>query len=206
MKYIRNTAGYTWTDCKTNTEIAKELNTTPVLDKIQDYRMKLDTTCQQNTLWPVTQDNKQQQTKSKNQGRPMKRLLDVRDQNKSSSDPAPWQLDDDDDDIEMDFKKKGDGKAWTGFIWLMTGTAVIYNPHDTVQHPHKHWMFSNMAAWYSVLWNLKVTPLDFGTDHWHHKYQCFRLSTDILPSSPLDHVKQPKAHATNEGCCYQHLW
>ena len=50
MKYIRNTAGYTWTDCKTNTEIAKELNTTPVLDKIQDYRMKLDTTCQQNTL------------------------------------------------------------------------------------------------------------------------------------------------------------
>jgi len=35
----------------------------------------------------------------------------------------------------MDFKKKGDGKAWTGFIWLMTGTAVIYNPHDTVQHP-----------------------------------------------------------------------
>jgi hypothetical protein len=24
MKYIRNTAGYTWTDYKTNTEIAKE--------------------------------------------------------------------------------------------------------------------------------------------------------------------------------------
>jgi len=33
MKYIRNTAGYTWTDYKTNTEIAKELNVTPVLDK-----------------------------------------------------------------------------------------------------------------------------------------------------------------------------
>jgi hypothetical protein len=30
-------AGYTWTDHKTNTEIAKELNITPVLDKIQDY-------------------------------------------------------------------------------------------------------------------------------------------------------------------------
>ena len=37
MKYIRNTAGYTWTDYKTNTEIAKELNITPVLDKIQYY-------------------------------------------------------------------------------------------------------------------------------------------------------------------------
>jgi hypothetical protein len=32
MKYIRNTAGYTWTDYETNTENAKELNITPVLD------------------------------------------------------------------------------------------------------------------------------------------------------------------------------
>jgi len=36
MKYLRNTAGYTWTDCKTNTEIAKEISLTPVLDKIQE--------------------------------------------------------------------------------------------------------------------------------------------------------------------------
>jgi hypothetical protein len=32
MKYISSKAGYTWTDYKRNTEIAKELNTTPVLD------------------------------------------------------------------------------------------------------------------------------------------------------------------------------
>ena len=32
------TAGYTCTDHKTNTEIAKELSITPVLDKIQEYR------------------------------------------------------------------------------------------------------------------------------------------------------------------------
>jgi hypothetical protein len=37
IKYMR-TVGYTWTDHKTNTEIAKELNITPVLDKIQDYK------------------------------------------------------------------------------------------------------------------------------------------------------------------------
>jgi hypothetical protein len=30
MKYKRKTAGYTWTDDKTNTDIAKELNITPV--------------------------------------------------------------------------------------------------------------------------------------------------------------------------------
>jgi hypothetical protein len=35
---MRKTAGFTWTDYKTNKEIAKELNITPVLDKIQDYR------------------------------------------------------------------------------------------------------------------------------------------------------------------------
>jgi hypothetical protein len=37
MKCMRITAGYTWT-YKTNTEIAEELNITPVLDKIQDYK------------------------------------------------------------------------------------------------------------------------------------------------------------------------
>jgi hypothetical protein len=40
MKYMRTTDSYTWTDHKTNTDIAKELNTTPVLDKIQGYKRK----------------------------------------------------------------------------------------------------------------------------------------------------------------------
>jgi hypothetical protein len=35
---MRRTVGYTWTDHKTKTEIAKELNITPLLDKIQDYK------------------------------------------------------------------------------------------------------------------------------------------------------------------------
>jgi hypothetical protein len=43
MKYTRRTAGYTWTDYKTNREIAKELNITPVLDKIQDYTIGYNT-------------------------------------------------------------------------------------------------------------------------------------------------------------------
>jgi len=30
------TAGYTWTDYKTNTQIAKELKITSILDKIQE--------------------------------------------------------------------------------------------------------------------------------------------------------------------------
>jgi len=29
MKYMRKTTGHTWTDYRTNTEIAKGLNTTP---------------------------------------------------------------------------------------------------------------------------------------------------------------------------------
>ena len=32
MKYIRRRAGYTWTDYKTNAQIAKELKITPILD------------------------------------------------------------------------------------------------------------------------------------------------------------------------------
>jgi hypothetical protein len=37
-KYMRRTAGYTWTDYKTNTQIAKELIITPILDKLLEYK------------------------------------------------------------------------------------------------------------------------------------------------------------------------
>jgi len=36
IKYMRRTAGYTWTDYKTNTQITKELKVTPILDKLLD--------------------------------------------------------------------------------------------------------------------------------------------------------------------------
>ena len=38
MKYMRRTAGYTRTDYKTNTQITKELNITPILDKLLEYK------------------------------------------------------------------------------------------------------------------------------------------------------------------------
>jgi len=38
MKYIRRTAGYTWTDYKTNAQIAKELKITPILDNYWNTR------------------------------------------------------------------------------------------------------------------------------------------------------------------------
>jgi len=38
MKYMRRTAGYTWTDYKTNAQIAKELKITPILDNLLEYK------------------------------------------------------------------------------------------------------------------------------------------------------------------------
>jgi hypothetical protein len=38
MKYIRRTAEYTWTDYKTNKQIAEELKVTPILDKLLEYK------------------------------------------------------------------------------------------------------------------------------------------------------------------------
>jgi hypothetical protein len=38
MKYMRRTAGYIWTDYKTNTQITKELKITPILDKLLEYK------------------------------------------------------------------------------------------------------------------------------------------------------------------------
>jgi len=38
MKYMRRTAGQTRTDYKTNTQIAKELKVTPILDRLLEYK------------------------------------------------------------------------------------------------------------------------------------------------------------------------
>jgi len=38
MKYMRRTAGYIWTDYKTNEQITKELKITPILDKLLEYK------------------------------------------------------------------------------------------------------------------------------------------------------------------------
>jgi len=38
IKYMRRTAGYTWTNYKTNAQIAKELKITPILDKLLGYK------------------------------------------------------------------------------------------------------------------------------------------------------------------------
>jgi hypothetical protein len=38
MKYMRGTAGYIWTDYKTNAQITKELKITPILDKLLEYK------------------------------------------------------------------------------------------------------------------------------------------------------------------------
>jgi hypothetical protein len=38
MDMNMRTAGYIWTDYKTNTQIAKELKITPILDKLLEYK------------------------------------------------------------------------------------------------------------------------------------------------------------------------
>jgi hypothetical protein len=77
MKYMR-TVGYTWIYYKTNTQIAKELKMTPLLDKLLEYKRN----------W-IQHINKMPRNRSprvmkhycrtgrRNYGRPLKRLLDT---------------------------------------------------------------------------------------------------------------------------------
>ena len=59
---------------------------------------------------PYTVDNKKLQTKSRrNQERPLKKLLDVRNTNGSTSGPVPWELHHDDDDDDDDDDDGGGG-------------------------------------------------------------------------------------------------
>ena len=38
MKYMRRTAGYLWTNYKTNAQIKKEFKITQILDKLPEYK------------------------------------------------------------------------------------------------------------------------------------------------------------------------
>jgi len=78
MKYIRRTAGYTWTDCKTNTQITKVLKITPILDKLLEYKRKWIqhvNRMPRNRLPRVMKHYSP--TGRRNHGRPLKRLLDT---------------------------------------------------------------------------------------------------------------------------------
>jgi hypothetical protein len=78
MKYVRRIAGYTWTDCKTNTQIAKELKIAQISDKLLEYKRN----------W-IQHVNKMSRSRlhrvmkhyspngRRNYGRPLKRLLDT---------------------------------------------------------------------------------------------------------------------------------
>jgi hypothetical protein len=78
MKYLRRTAEFTWTDYKTNTQIAKELKITPVLDKLLEYKI--------NWIQHVNRMSRNRlprvmkhycRTGRRNHGRALKRLLDT---------------------------------------------------------------------------------------------------------------------------------
>ena len=103
MKYTRRTAGYTWTDYKTNAQIVKELITTQILDKLLEYkrswiqhvnRMPWNTSRLPRVMKHYSA------TGRRIHGRPLRRLLDTWDQNGTASGPTPWKIyDDDDDDV-----------------------------------------------------------------------------------------------------------
>jgi hypothetical protein len=69
MKYVRKRAGYAQTDYTINKEIAKELNITPILDKIQKYRRNwLQHTINRmpsNRLWRTLKKHRHRQKKPK---------------------------------------------------------------------------------------------------------------------------------------------
>jgi hypothetical protein len=78
MKYMRRTAGYTWTDHKTNTQIAKELKLTPILDKLLEYKrnwIQHVNRMPRNRLPRVMKHYSP--TGRRNHGRPLKRLPDT---------------------------------------------------------------------------------------------------------------------------------
>ena len=139
---MRRTAGYIWTDYKTNVQIAKELKITPVLDKLLEYKRKWIqhvNRMPRNKLPRVM--NQYSPTGRRNHGRPLKRLLDTWDRNGSTSGPTPWQTYDDDD-----LQIKVRGPTFIHHIWefsvmtlcnlvmgTLTSKTLITNTHHSAQ-------------------------------------------------------------------------
>jgi len=93
MKYMKITAGYTRTDYETNTQIAKELKITPVVDKLLGYKrnwIQHVNRMPRNRLPRVMKHYSP--TGRRNHGRPLKRLLGTWDRNGSTSGPTPWHI------------------------------------------------------------------------------------------------------------------
>jgi hypothetical protein len=90
MKYLRRTTGYTWTDCKTNTQIAKDLKITPIFYKLLEYKrnwIKHVNRTPRNRLPRVMKHYSP--TGRRKHGRTLKRLLVTGDWNGSTSGPTP---------------------------------------------------------------------------------------------------------------------
>jgi len=78
MKYMRRTAGYTWTDYKTKAQIAKKFKITPILDKLLEYKrnwIQHVNRMPRNRLPRVMKHYSP--TGRRNHGGPLKRLLDT---------------------------------------------------------------------------------------------------------------------------------
>ena len=105
MNYMRRTAGCTWTNYKTNAQIAKDLKITPILDKFLEYKrswIQHVNRMPRNRLPRVMKYYSP--TGTRNHGRHLKRLLDTWDRNGSKSAPTTWKIyDDDDDDDRFSF-------------------------------------------------------------------------------------------------------
>jgi hypothetical protein len=77
MEYMRRIAGYTWTDYKTNTQITKELKITPILDKLVQYKRNWIQHVNRMPRYRLPRVMKHYSpTARRNNGRPLKRLLD----------------------------------------------------------------------------------------------------------------------------------
>ena len=95
---LRRTAGYIWTDYKTNAQIVKELKITPILDKLLEYKRNWIQHVNRMLHNRLPREMKRYSpTGRRNHGRPLKRLLDTWDRNGSTSGPTPWQIYDDDE-------------------------------------------------------------------------------------------------------------
>jgi len=78
MTYMRRTAEYTWTDHKTNTQIAKEFKITAILDKLQEYKRNWIHHVNRMPRNRLPRVMKQYfPSGRRNNGRPLKRLVDT---------------------------------------------------------------------------------------------------------------------------------
>jgi len=175
---------------KTNTQIAKELKITQILDKLLE--------CKRSWIQHVNRMPRNRLPRvmkyyspagRRNYGRRLKRFLDTWDRNGSTSGPTPWKICDDDDDDAGELTNQQSGiHAVSGYFWC--------------SFPKWNWQILSSFGCFVTCAFCKELPVSVSCVHLLSVWQTCHLQSDTM-SMPINiqFISTCDSGRNSASCC-----